>query len=68
MPEETLGQLLERHKIQGVNTGYRLEDAGRTFRYQMTIRTRTTDSFQRLADTLRQAQDVREFSIIPTGD
>ncbi len=68
MPEEKLGQLLGTHKIQEVNTGYRLEDAGRTFRYQMTIRTRTADSFQRLADTLRQAEDVREFSITPTGD
>lgn len=68
MPEEKLGQLLEAHKIHGVNTGYQLGDAGKTFRYQMTIRTRNIDGFRRLADTLRQMQDVREFSITPTGD
>lgn len=68
MPEEKLGKLLDNHKIHGANTGYQLEDGGKTFRYQMTIRTRATDSFRRLADTLTQTPEVREFKITPTGD
>lgn len=68
MPEEKLGQLLGMHKIHAVNTGYQLEGGGKTFRYQMTIRTRTMDSFRHLSDTLRETQGVREFSITPTGD
>ncbi|MFQ5929656.1 MAG: MgtC/SapB family protein, partial [Acidobacteriota bacterium] len=68
LPEEKLDQLLEMHKINGVNTSYQLEDGGKTFRYQMTIRTRNVDGFRRLADTLRHMEDVREFSITPTGD
>jgi putative Mg2+ transporter-C (MgtC) family protein len=68
IPEEKLGQLLETHKIDGINTSYQLEDGGKTFRYQMTIRTRKVDGFRRLADTLREIQEVREFSITPTGD
>ncbi len=68
MPEEKLGHLLEKHKINGVNTSYQLEEGGKVFRYQMVIRTRNVDAFRRLADTLRQMQEVREFSITPTGD
>jgi putative Mg2+ transporter-C (MgtC) family protein len=68
MPEERLGQLLEVHKINGINTSYQLEDGGKVFRYQMTIRTRNVEGFRRLADTLREIQEVREFSITPAGD
>lgn len=68
MPEEELSQLLATHKINGVNTSYQLEDGGKTFRYQLTIRTRNIEGFRRLADRLRHMQEVREFNITPTGD
>lgn len=67
-PEEKLGQILEAHNVNGVNTSYQLDGGGKMFRYQMTIRTRNVDGFRRLANTLRQMDEVCEFSLTPAGD
>lgn len=67
MPEEKLGQILEAHNVNGVNTSYQLDDGGKMFRYQMTIRTRNVDGFRRLATTLREMDEVREFNLTPAG-
>ncbi len=68
IPEEKLGEILEADKVTGVNTSYQLDDGEQHFRYQMTICSRSVDAFWRLANTLQQINEVREFSITPMGN
>lgn len=38
------------------------------FRYEMTVRTRSTDNYPKLAEDLRKTKHIVSFSIDPTGD
>ncbi len=68
MPERELHALINRYRITGASLSYHLEQEGRYFQYRLTIRTRDSGSFERLAEQLRTMEGVYEFSILPTGD
>lgn len=66
--EKELRQIINSHNITGTNLSYHLEEKGKFFKYQMTIRTKKTDNFQKLAEALSKMEDVYEFKIVPTGE
>lgn len=66
--EEELRQIINSHNITNTNLSYHLEEKGKFFQYQMTIRTKKADNFQKLAEALSKMEDVYEFKIVPTGE
>jgi len=66
--EAELRDLITRQDFSVANLSYRLEQEGKYFEYQMTVRSQNTDSYRKLAETLTAMEKVLEFEIIPTGD
>lgn len=64
--ETLLRELIKEHQIKSFDASYRLEDEGKFFEYEMTVRSRDTKHFFNLAETLTNMEQVSEFSIIPT--
>jgi len=56
---------LKEHDITAFQSSYTLDDEGRYFRYEMTIRTKDGNNFRRLAQSLVEMEDVNEFRILP---
>ena len=67
-PEPELRTLISQHTFSVANLSYQLEEEGKFFKYQMTIRTQDKDSYRKLAETLTGMEKVLEFRIYPTGD
>lgn len=67
MPEEQLRALLQQHGFDVTHMSYRITGNGLMFEYQTVIRTTDAGNTARLADVLRQLEQVREFRISPTG-
>ncbi len=68
MPEEELQQLIRDHGMDSAGISYSLENEGKTFVYQMTIRAQNPVDFKRLAESLNTMDRAIEFYITPTGD
>jgi putative Mg2+ transporter-C (MgtC) family protein len=68
MPETEVRALLAAHGFSVAGLTYRLADEGRSFEYQMLIRTGDAQNFTALARTLATLPTVREFEIAPAGD
>jgi putative Mg2+ transporter-C (MgtC) family protein len=68
LPEDALRRLLHSHGFGLLGLSYRLTDDGRIFEYRMTILTRDTRNYARLAAALSALESVREFHISPAGD
>lgn len=68
LSEPQLNEAIRRHDIDAANAVYRLQHEGRTFEYELTVRTKDTKNFQRLAEALTAMPEVLEFKITPTGD
>jgi putative Mg2+ transporter-C (MgtC) family protein len=66
--EPELRQLISQNGFSVANLSYRLQQEGRFFEYEMTVRSGNRDDFRRLAETLNAMEKVLEFEIIPTGD
>ncbi|MBI4339426.1 MAG: MgtC/SapB family protein [Chloroflexi bacterium] len=66
--EMELRRLITPYGVAVSNVSYSLEEAGRVYEYGMTIRSRDTDNFMRLADTLRSTKGLYEFKITPTWE
>jgi|TARA_B100000315_G_scaffold93352_1_gene85892 putative Mg2+ transporter-C (MgtC) family protein len=66
--EQELCEVINKHNITCTNLSYHLNEKGKSFQYQMTVRSKKSDSFQKLAETLNKMDRVHEFSIVPTGD
>jgi len=65
---DDLRALAARHHIDSARPSHHLEDEGRTYRYDMTVRTRDPVNFGLLSETLSAESRVVEFAIEPTGD
>jgi putative Mg2+ transporter-C (MgtC) family protein len=63
--EASLRDIMARHHIKAFEPGYRLEDEGKYFEYEMTICSKNTDNFKTLAQHLLDLDDVYEFRIVP---
>jgi putative Mg2+ transporter-C (MgtC) family protein len=68
MTEDKVRKMMEQHSFSVANMSYRMEDAGKTFEYRMTIQTTQKNALERLASALREKKDVLEFRISPAGD
>jgi len=66
--EAELRELIARQNFSVANLSYRLQQEGKYFEYQMTVRSQNTDNYRMLAETLTAMDRVLEFEIIPTGD
>ncbi|MHB8534469.1 MAG: MgtC/SapB family protein [Sulfuricaulis sp.] len=67
-PESELRDLICPRGFSVANLSYRLEQEGKFFEYQMTVRSQSRDNFRQLAEMLTAMDRVLEFDIIPTGD
>ena len=67
-PEPDLRAMISLHTFSVANLSYQLKEEGKTFEYQMTIRTQDKDNYRKLAETLTAMDKVLEFRISPTGD
>jgi putative Mg2+ transporter-C (MgtC) family protein len=66
--EDRLRELVARHGFTAANLTYRLINDGKQFEYRMYIRSATAIGAATLATELRNAPDVVEFRLSPTGD
>jgi len=66
--EPELRELIVQQHFSVANLSYRLQQEGKYFEYQMTVRSQNTDNYRKLAETLTAMDKVLEFEIIPTGD
>lgn len=65
--EDTLRRLIDEHNIKSFEAGYRLDEKGQRFQYEMTIRSKDQNNFRRLAQSLVEMEDVHEFQLIPSS-
>ena len=68
LTEKELGKIIKTYNITWDNPSYHLDEKGKFFQYQMTIRTKKRSNFKKLAEELRKMDRVYEFSITPTGE
>ena len=68
LSQTQLREVIKRQGIDATNPVYRLQHEGRTLEYELTVRSRDTKNFQRLAEALAAMPEVLEFKITPTGD
>ena len=68
MPQDQLTALLDSVGFTVANMSYRVTNGGASFEYRMIIRTTDAKNTERLADSLRKLEQVREFRISPAGD
>ena len=66
--EPELRDLISQQDFSVANLSYRLQEEGKFFEYQMTVRTQRKDNYRKLAETLTATEKVLEFEITPTGD
>lgn len=64
--EDTIRALIAKHNIKSFEAGYRLDDEGKTFQYDMIIRSYELKNFSYLAQSLLDMEDVHEFRITPS--
>jgi putative Mg2+ transporter-C (MgtC) family protein len=65
---EDIDSLIKEHNIKAYQPSYHLDDEGRVFEYRMTIYTNNVKNFQTLAESLKGAERLVEFSVTPSGD
>ncbi|HEC20079.1 MAG TPA: MgtC/SapB family protein [Gammaproteobacteria bacterium] len=63
--EEALRKLIAQHHIRAFEASYKLDNEGKHFEYEMTIRSKNQKDFRRLAQSLVGMEEVYEFSIVP---
>ena len=68
LQEEDLANIIHDHGFRPSNPSYHLTSDGKLYEYQMTIRTRDSDNFSRLAQALATNRNIREFDLIRVGD
>lgn len=68
LSEAELSEIIHTHHCTYAAPSYHLEEEGKFFAHQMTIRTRHCENFRKLANSLAQTERILEFHITPTGD
>jgi putative Mg2+ transporter-C (MgtC) family protein len=65
---EQLQALLAKHDCDGRDPAYALIDGGKWFRYQLTVRTRNTENFHQLTESLSKLKQTPEFELRPASE
>ncbi len=68
LDKDTVMNMISDCDLYSFTPSYMLDDEGRFFRYEMTVRTKDIDNFHKLSESLRLMEEVKEYSVIPTGD
>ncbi len=63
--EDALRQLISQHDIRAFESSYQLDNEGKHFEYEMTIRSTSQENFRKLAQSLMEMENVHEFKIVP---
>lgn len=66
LDEAALRKLISSHNIRSFEASYTLDNEGKNFQYEMTIRSKNQSNFRQLAQSLVDMEDVHEFKIIPS--
>ena len=66
--EETLSAVIQDHNITTSGLSYQLVEDGKFFEYRMTLRSKRSEDFQRLASSLTKMEQMAEFAITPVGE
>lgn len=64
MPEQSVRELLDRHRFSIARMNYYLGNSGNSFEYQMVIKTIDRKNLERLSKTLLATPDIVEFKLI----
>ncbi len=65
LDEDALRKLIAQHNIIAFESSYKLDNEGKNFEYEMTIRSKNQNDFRQLARSLINMEDVYEFKIVP---
>ncbi len=65
LDEDALRKLISGHNIRAFESSYKLDNEGKNFEYEMTIRSKSQNDFRQLAQSLMDMEDVHEFKIVP---
>ena len=68
LDKDTVMKTIKDCDVFSFSPSFRLDDEGRYFCYEMTARTKNIDNFHKLSEILRTMEQVKEYSVIPTGD
>lgn len=68
LSEAALRSVIERERIVPSQISYRVSDGGKYVEYEMTVRSRHSDDFRRLAEILMTLPEMREYSLTPTSE
>ncbi len=68
LSEDEITSIIREHDFQPSNPSYHLTNDGKLYEFQMTVRTRNTGNFGKLAKALAANQDIREFDLMRVGE
>ena len=68
MTEESLKEIIEKHGLTIANMSYSIVDGGASLEYGMTMRSRRTENFRLLANTLSAMESIIDYRMAPTCD
>jgi putative Mg2+ transporter-C (MgtC) family protein len=66
--EEGLKEIIQKHGLTIANMSYSIVDGGASLEYGMTMRTRKTENFRLLANTLSAMESITNYRMAPTCD
>ncbi|MFV1997001.1 MAG: MgtC/SapB family protein [Acidiferrobacterales bacterium] len=68
LSENEISDIIRDHNFSPSDPSYHLTDDGKLYEYQMTVRTRDTDNFSKLAAALAADRNIREFDLMRVGE
>jgi hypothetical protein len=60
-----LRKIISEHHIRAFESSYSLDNEGKNFEYEMTVRSKNQNDYRKLAQSLMDMEDVHEFKITP---
>jgi len=67
LTEDEINEIIETHFMNSSSPCFKLNSEGKMMEYHITISTKDTKNFSKLAITLTQQVKIHEFSVIPVG-
>jgi putative Mg2+ transporter-C (MgtC) family protein len=68
LSEEEIANIICDHDFRPSDLSYHLTNDGKLYEFKMTVRTRNTDNFSKLAEALAANRNIREFDLMRVGE
>lgn len=68
LSEEEIANIICDHDFRPSDLSYHLTNDGKLYEFKMTVRTRNTDNFSKLAEALAANRNICEFDLMRAGD